>query len=69
MVPDWTLEMNSAPPPPPEVTTSQLGHASRPLLGAALPSSQLSARRDWLMAGRDVELKDAVSHLLLLISA
>ena len=36
-----------------------------PLLGAAMPSSQLAARRDWLMAGRDLELQDAISHLVL----
>ena len=27
-----------------------------PQLGAAMPSSQLGARREWLMAGRDLEL-------------
>ena len=36
-----------------------------PLLGAAIPSSNFSARRDWLMAGRDLELQDPVSHLVL----
>lgn len=36
-----------------------------PLLGAAMPSSEIAARRGWLMAGRDLELQDAVSHLVL----
>jgi len=36
-----------------------------PLLGAALPSSALAAQRDWLLAGRDLELQDPVSHLVL----
>ena len=36
-----------------------------PLLGAAMPSSRLAERQDWLMAGRDLELQDAVSHLVL----
>ena len=36
-----------------------------PLLGAAMPSSALPAQRDWLQAGRDLELQDAVSHLVL----
>lgn len=39
--------------------------SSLPLLGAALPSSNFAARRDWLMAGRDLELQDPVSHLML----
>lgn len=36
-----------------------------PLLGAAMPSSQLPAQRDWLLAGRDLELQDSISHLAL----
>ena len=36
-----------------------------PLLGAAMPSLRLAERRDWLMDGRDLELQDAVSHLVL----
>jgi sugar phosphate isomerase/epimerase len=39
--------------------------SSLPLLGAAMPSSNVAARRDWLMAGRDLELQDPVSHLVL----
>ena len=45
--------------------SSHPGSQALPLVGAAMPGAQLAPRRDWLMAGRDVELKDAVSHLLL----
>ena len=40
-------------------------HVPRPLLGAALSSAHLAARWSWLLAGRDLELKDAVSHQVL----
>jgi len=38
---------------------------ARPLLGAAMPSAQLAAHREWLWEGRDLELQDPVSHLVL----
>lgn len=38
---------------------------TRPLLGAAMPSSRLAAHREWLWEGRDLELQDPVSHLVL----
>ncbi|WP_293912616.1 sugar phosphate isomerase/epimerase [Deinococcus sp.] len=41
------------------------GPQALPLVGAAMTGAQLAPHRDWLMAGRDLELKDAVSHLLL----
>lgn len=36
-----------------------------PLLGAAMPSSEIAAHREWLWEGRDLELQDPVSHELL----
>jgi sugar phosphate isomerase/epimerase len=38
---------------------------ARPLIGAAMPSAQLAAHREWLWEGRDLELQDPVSHLVL----
>jgi len=48
-------------------TDSMKKVSSLPLLGAALPSSQWAARRDWLSfgGGRDLELQDTVSHQVL----
>lgn len=36
-----------------------------PLLGAAMPAAEVAGLRDWLRDGRDLELQDPISHLVL----